>query len=235
MDPSPYQDGADPIILGLEVSDGGSSEGSGVGGLSGTSVAADTSEEEKSDTKRRRRRLSLSSRWSTAEQREEQRRAEQERALADESDATDTDEDDVEADSIDVDAPRQEIRQVSAALQQSVQELQYTVEANKQIAEQERLQLQQDIEVSAMHAAARYTGEYVQAPPPTRTFQPNPRLELATHRRVASTPGRAGETHGRVGVHTKRGTQGQSEAVEEWRTSRAGRESSRSRGRRPVR
>ena len=234
LDPIPYQGEADPIILGLEASDGGSSEWSGGERMSGTSVADESSQEEKNEAKRRRRRLSRNRRWTTAEQRDEQRRAEREGTSSDGSSESDMDTVSEGVVSIVVDLPRKEVKEASAALQQSVEELQYAVEANKQIAEQERMQLQQDIEVSSTHAVAHCTGGHVRAPPATQTFPLNPRLELTASRRGMSTPGRTGEGYALAGVR-RRGAHGQTETEECRSTARAGRESSRSRGRRPVR
>ena len=120
LDPIPYQGEADPIILGLEASDGGSSEWSGGERMSGTSVADESSQEEKNEAKRRRRRLSRNRRWTTAEQRDEQRRAEREGTSSDGSSESDMDTVSEGVVSIVVDLPRKEVKEASAALQQSV-------------------------------------------------------------------------------------------------------------------
>ena len=226
LDPCPYQGNADPIILGLEVSEEESMSGSA------SSVAEEEHEEGKEATKKRRRGTSIERRWSTAEGRERQRRMEEDGDSSDDASSSQTSEEDSSAAvSIAVDGPQSEIKEASATLQRSVANLQHAVEVNQQIALQERLQRQQDVEVSAMHAVALLTGEHERIPPAQKVFAPNPRLELTACRRVASTPGRAGEAQGRLGARVGRDKDGQAQAAGSKAQERIGREASRSRWR----
>lgn len=83
-------------------------------------------------------------------------------------------------------------------LQRGRRDLEYTVDANRQIAEQERMQQLQDKEAEAILAAAQIAasrGLQVGACPSSQgkvaAVVPNPRLELCARRRQASTPRKA--------------------------------------------
>jgi hypothetical protein len=232
LDPSPYQGDADPIILGLQVS-----EEESMSGHASSEVEAQEGNHEA--TNKRRRGGSIGRRWSTAEDRERQRRREEVGVSSDSSDESSgsrtSEEDNGTAASIVVDGPQAEVSEATATLQRSVANLVHTVEANQQIAVQERMQRQQDVEVSALRAVALLTGEQGWVPPAPKAYAPNPRLELSACRRTASTPGRDGEPQGGMAARMGRNKEAQALAARGRAKDRAGREASRSRGRKDRR
>ena len=91
-------------------------------------------------------------------------------------------------------AAEKEVREGQGELRRDTDTLRFAVEANKQIEEQERLQLQQDKEHELVLAAAQVeaslrgqgTNRWASGPPTKPS--PNPRVDLAGARRRAHTP-----------------------------------------------
>ena len=160
LDAPKYDKTQDPILLGLDASDGDESDQDSV---EEASVGAAPMDED--EVKKGKKRL-WADRWQSAEDRDGEASAPIE---------------------VDKDLGR-DIEKAQRSLQRDSEMPQYLVEANRQMAEQERMQEQQDLEAAALHAAARITGTHVPGAPPAQAFLRNPRLDLATHRRPASTP-----------------------------------------------
>ena len=160
LDAPKYDKTQDPILLGLDASDGEESDQDSV---EEASVGAAPMDED--EVKKGKKRL-WADRWQSVEDRDGEASAPIE---------------------VDKDLGR-DIERAQRSLQKDSERLQYVVEANRQMAVQERMQEQQDLEAAALHAAARITGTLVLGAPPAKAFLPNPRLDLATRRRASSAP-----------------------------------------------
>ena len=200
LEPTPYEGAIDPIILGLEVSDSSATDedadkegNSGTEGqdLSDSSGGGDMEGVEENRRGTKRDHDAWDDRWESAEQRENGRRNNQVAQPGVASGGGLQEE------------LREETKKLEEDLKRSKGFLEHTIEANRQIEEQERLQLQQDKESAVLQAAMeiearvqgqainRWTGGAAKVP------SSNPRLDInATRQRAEMSGGRPSKGSG---------------------------------------
>ena len=188
FDPMQYCEEQDPLLLGVDVSDDSS-------GKESTSQSPETSTESSGEDmegiqeSRHGKKRAWEDRWETAEGRDE----------AKEDDQTQEEEaGDLEKSTED----KQAVEKSKRFLKSNTRLLEATVEANRQIELQERMQIQQDKEHEMVRAAMELEANIqghaqvrLESNPPSRP-KPNPRLDLAAARRQAIAPSEGGPSDG---------------------------------------
>ena len=187
FDPAEHHEEEDPLLLGVDISEEDQSAEAG-----DDSSISDEMEGIREEARGKKRQLERwENRWESAEERERGARG----TRGDKrNDADEADDDDslppLESDS----ELGTETRKAEEALKESKAVLEYTVEANRQMEEQENLQRQQDREVAVRQAAseveARLRGQVPNrwAAGPPKIPPRNPRLDVDTTRQRACIP-----------------------------------------------
>ena len=192
LDPGEYKEEEDPLLLGVDVSEEDQSDVS-------SSASIDSMDSVREEARGKKRQLDrFEERWETAEDREggevEQKVGsgagprEEEITVPRPTAATCTD-------------LGAETRRAERALKENMAILEATVDANRQIEAQERMQSQQDKEAAVLQAAREYEarlqgaeiGRWKAGPP--RPPPLNPRLDIAAAKLRAATPSE-GESSG---------------------------------------
>ena len=192
-EPSEYDEGKDPLLLGLDISEESEDEAE-----EESDSSSETTEMDYTEVQRGKKRQWGEGRWTTAEERDNQENHGEEgeaprekgRLLAEEE--TGKGGQDVGG----------QVETARAELGQATGILQYVAKANAQIAEQGNLQIQQEREIYCRQAAreieARVVGANPQACGQLSRLPPNPRLDIEARRkrlaelRACSEGGRKG-------------------------------------------
>ena len=187
FNPPKYEACRDPLLLGLEVSE----ESAG-------SIEEESSSDSGTEMDHEEERRGKKRHWREEEGAGEQARGSDQRAANDES----------QQKCLQKSSPQVEVEWVR--LQRAQKNLLHTVEANRQIEEQERMQMLQDKEAAVIRAAAQINAERglqagngLPSLGGVSAVALNSRLELQTRRRQASTPrkeSRRGKRWGDISV-----------------------------------
>ena len=192
LEPQKYDGSQDPVVLGLEVSAEEDEE------KDDEDNPSSDDEEDPAQKGQKRRWERMDGRWVTAEDRDGEGQAKDTAQASSSSSATHPEASEVGHTPIVVDeklAP--EVERAQREVCKDVGQLQHVVEANNQIAMQETMQRQQEIEIEVRKAKEDVERRIAQgqappsgslAPSKAKQFEPNPRLALKGRRRQASTP-----------------------------------------------
>ena len=186
LDPQGYDENADPILLGVEISE----EDSSVHGLTSPSASSPSSSPSSSSSSEAGSDNTVLSSRQSMEGVEKETRGEK-RALEVHRRRWQTPEEAEQEEMHDAGVVTRERKK----LQQNVDVLRRAVEANAQIEAQERMQAQQDKEAAILQAKAAVEARLLGGEGAGRQeealavqIRPNPRLDIAAVRRRAPTP-----------------------------------------------